>query len=146
MKLQSALEYLSTHIWAILIIAIIFISLYGLGLFNSNSYAPKASPGACTVQRGYDTQPTLAGQCLNDMPEFVEYFQGGAGANVALPDPKLYWGDSNSFTVNLWTDYFNSNVNFQSAAVKGSSVLVFAIFQHGNCCAPYVQAIEYTGI
>ena len=38
MKAQSAMEYLMTYGWAILIIAIVLVALFSLGIFNSSSF------------------------------------------------------------------------------------------------------------
>ncbi|MGC8662693.1 MAG: hypothetical protein ACP5RT_02830, partial [Candidatus Micrarchaeia archaeon] len=48
-KAQSAMEYLMTYGWAILIIAVVLGALFQLGVFNANNFAPKAPPGACQV-------------------------------------------------------------------------------------------------
>lgn len=40
MKLQSAMEYLITYSWAILIIAITIVALYALGVFNNRAFTP----------------------------------------------------------------------------------------------------------
>jgi hypothetical protein len=37
-KAQSAMEYLMTYGWAILIIAIVLVALFALGIFNSGSF------------------------------------------------------------------------------------------------------------
>ncbi|MGC8567850.1 MAG: hypothetical protein ACP5RP_02090 [Candidatus Micrarchaeia archaeon] len=37
-RLQSAIEYLTTYSWAILIIAVVLAALYSLGLFNASTY------------------------------------------------------------------------------------------------------------
>ncbi len=37
-KLQSAMEYLMTYGWAILILAIVLAALYGLGVFNASKF------------------------------------------------------------------------------------------------------------
>ncbi len=41
-KAQSAMEYLMTYGWAILIIAVVLGALFSLGIFNSATLAPKA--------------------------------------------------------------------------------------------------------
>ena len=48
---QSAMEYLMTYGWAILIIAVVLGALFELGVFNSATFASKAQPGACQVYR-----------------------------------------------------------------------------------------------
>ena len=56
MKVQSAMEYLMTYGWSILIIAVVIASLIELGVFNSSS----TSTSACIGTTGYScTHPTL---------------------------------------------------------------------------------------
>ncbi|MGC9011056.1 MAG: hypothetical protein ACP5JN_02855, partial [Candidatus Micrarchaeia archaeon] len=52
-KAQSAMEYLMTYGWAILIISVVLAALFQLGVFNANNFAPKAPPGSCQVFRPY---------------------------------------------------------------------------------------------
>ena len=80
MHAQSAIEYLATYGWAILILAIALGVLYFLGVFNSNAYTAKASPYSCTVSRPYGPNSTaymtLSGVCDNEVPEYVAKFNG----------------------------------------------------------------------
>ena len=48
---QSAMEYLMTYGWAILIIAVVLAALFGLGVFNLSSISPRAPPNSCRVYR-----------------------------------------------------------------------------------------------
>ena len=48
-KLQSAMEYLMTYGWAILIIAVVIGVLYALGIFNGSGFLGSF----CTAQTGY---------------------------------------------------------------------------------------------
>jgi len=50
-RLQSAMEYLMTYGWMILIIAVVLGALFQLGVFNSSSFSPRAPPSACQVFR-----------------------------------------------------------------------------------------------
>ena len=74
-KSQSAMEYLMTYGWAILIIAVVLGALFSLGVFNGNNFAPKASPGACQVFRPNGPETTmdinLAGECQGLEPQYV---------------------------------------------------------------------------
>jgi hypothetical protein len=54
-KAQSAMEYLTTYSWAILIIAVVLAALFGLGVLNPNSST--ASHPECIVPSGFS--------CLN---------------------------------------------------------------------------------
>ncbi len=56
-KGQSAMEYLMTYGWAILIIAVVLSVLFGLGLFNSSNLSTSAciaSPGYLCIGAIYD--------------------------------------------------------------------------------------------
>ncbi len=78
LHLQSALEYLTTYSWVLLVIAVALIILFNLGLFNGNLLAPKTSLGACQVYRlsGLEItqQPSLSGSCTGEMPKYVAQF------------------------------------------------------------------------
>ncbi|MHB1829859.1 MAG: LamG domain-containing protein [Candidatus Micrarchaeaceae archaeon] len=78
MKLQSAMEYLSTYGWAILIIAIVMVALFSLGVFNPVTFAPKAQPGSCSVNRNSYGGAELSGVCNGEIPEYVGAFSNGA--------------------------------------------------------------------
>ena len=77
---QSAMEYLMTYGWSILIVAVVLGALAYLGVFNPLYFAPKANPGSCQVYRpngpgtAYDIN--LLGTCSGEIPEFVAAFNG----------------------------------------------------------------------
>ncbi len=98
-KGQSAMEYLMTYGWAILIIAVVMVALYSLGLFNSANSAPRAQPGSCQVQRSV-AGTNLEGQCTNAMPEFVAQFNG-QNSYVALDQIQAGEG-TGSVSFALW--------------------------------------------
>jgi len=79
-KAQSAMEYLMTYGWAILIIAVVLGALFELGVFNANNFAPKAPPGACQVFRpngpGTTSFINLEGICTGEIPQYVAQFNG----------------------------------------------------------------------
>ena len=80
MKAQSAMEYLMTYGWAILIISVVLAALYATGVFNPNTFAPRAQPGACSVYRPYGPGSTqfisTEGPCNSEEPKFVAQFSG----------------------------------------------------------------------
>lgn len=49
MRLQSAMEYLMTYGWAILILAVVLAALFLLGVFNPSQYANEV----CSFQSGF---------------------------------------------------------------------------------------------
>ncbi|MEM4839822.1 MAG: hypothetical protein QXX90_03915, partial [Candidatus Micrarchaeaceae archaeon] len=76
---QSAMEYLMTYGWAILIIAVVLAALFELGVFNPMTFAPKASPGSCQVVRpegaGTTNFISLEGECNGELPQYVASFK-----------------------------------------------------------------------
>ncbi|MEM3202167.1 MAG: hypothetical protein QXY21_00685, partial [Candidatus Micrarchaeaceae archaeon] len=85
-KAQSAMEYLMTYGWAILIIAVVLGALFSLGVFNPMSFAPKASPGSCQVFRpngpGTTSFINLEGICNGEMPQYVMKLSGQPPSTV----------------------------------------------------------------
>jgi hypothetical protein len=79
-KAQSAMEYLMTYGWAILIISVVLAALFQLGVFNPMTFAPKAPPGACQVFRPNGPYTTsfinLEGVCSGELPQYVAQFNG----------------------------------------------------------------------
>ena len=80
LKHQSAMEYLMTYGWAILIIAVVLGAIYSLGLFNGVTLAPRAQPGSCQVYRPNGpftiAYVSLVGACTNQLPKYVANFYG----------------------------------------------------------------------
>ena len=77
---QSAMEYLMTYGWAILIIAVILAAFFELGVFNPYTFAAKAQPGSCYVYRpdgaGTNNFISLQGTCNGEIPETVASMSG----------------------------------------------------------------------
>ncbi len=75
MKSQSAMEYLMTYGWAVLIIAAVLIALFSLGVFNTTNTVPKVPPNTCRVFRpngpGTTAFINLQGLCSGVLPDFV---------------------------------------------------------------------------
>ncbi|MDE1833537.1 MAG: LamG domain-containing protein [Candidatus Micrarchaeota archaeon] len=106
-RAQSAMEYLMTYGWAILIIAVVLAVLFTLGIFNANTYGGRAHSGSCTVQRPYGPGTTqlisMAGVCNGQIPQFVALMNGngdGVGSYVDVP----YQSNlaTATFTVTMW--------------------------------------------
>jgi len=99
-KAQSALEYLMTYGWAIIIIAVVLVALVNLGVFTPSP--PTAIPGSCQVVR--TTQGTeLLGVC-GALPNYVAQFNGyNTRSNMTLSNfnfPGL------PFTITFWTKFY----------------------------------------
>ncbi len=103
-KIQSALEYLMTYGWAILIIAVVMGAVFGLGLFNTSSLAPRAAAGSCSVARPNGPLTTqfinLEGVCNNELPQYVASFDGSD--YVTVNGVNGLTGTSNAITVTGW--------------------------------------------
>jgi hypothetical protein len=85
-KNQSAMEYLMTYGWSILIVAVVLGALSFLGVFNPLTFAPKASAGGCQVIRNTGLGVSnLEGACNNQLPQYVAQFNGNASIIINNP-------------------------------------------------------------
>ncbi|MFP3289028.1 MAG: LamG-like jellyroll fold domain-containing protein [Candidatus Micrarchaeota archaeon] len=102
-KAQSAMEYLMTYGWAILIISVVLAALFQLGVFNPMTFAPKAPPGACQVFRPNGPYTTsfinLEGVCSGELPQYVAQFNGQGYIYGSLTS---YFGNNNPLTAVAW--------------------------------------------
>ena len=112
---QSAMEYLMTYGWAILIIAVVLAALFELGVFNPMTFAPKASPGSCQVIRpegaGTTNFISLEGECNGELPQYVASFKGQQSPIITVNSLTL---TSTQFTVSVWASY-NGNSAFNAS-------------------------------
>ncbi|MDE1851784.1 MAG: LamG domain-containing protein [Candidatus Micrarchaeota archaeon] len=116
LKFQSAMEYLMTYGWAILAIAIVMVSLYSLGIFNTGNLQPTATPGSCQVVRTV-AQTSLAGQCGNIIPKYTaNYNKYNSNINVGVP--MAYGGN---FTYSVWVRYAGNSTLSQWPYLVGAS-------------------------
>ncbi len=123
-KGQSAMEYLMTYGWAILIIAVVLGILYYLGIFNSANLSPRLQPGSCHVTRTTQGAQTF-GVCAG-LPEFVAEFNGQS----SLINTSLKVDPTNSpYTFAAWVDVLNQSLNpsYGSAGVVWSNYTVGGI-------------------
>ena len=113
---QAAMEYLMTYGWAILIIAIVIVALFQLGVFNNSNLALHATAGACQVVHSA-AGSSLAGQCNNEIPQFVAQFNGQGGDIEITP---FTW--SYSSTISMWVDI---------ASTSGQSANQVLVYTYG---------------
>ena len=106
-KLQSAMEYLMTYGWAILIIAVVLGALFALGFFNSANLAPKVSGGNCEVYRpngpGTTSYINTEGTCNSGLPQYVAQFAGSATANIVVSNLQSVTSATGN-TLTFWVD------------------------------------------
>ena len=123
-KSQSAMEYLMTYGWAILIIAVVLAALFELGVFNPMTFAPKASPGSCQVVRpdgpGTTDFISLSGECNGELPQYVAQFRSGSKLeNITINDlPSIAPSAGDSFTIAIWVDPIHTS-SFYGVAEAG---------------------------
>ncbi len=107
MKLQSAMEYLMTYGWAILIIAVVLGALFELGIFNGSNLGPRAQPGSCHVFRpggpGTNANLNLAGVCNGELPQYVAQFNGGPAILISPVSENNGFPDG--YTMTAWVNY-----------------------------------------
>ncbi|VVB77326.1 Concanavalin A-like lectin/glucanases superfamily protein [uncultured archaeon] len=90
-RAQTAIEYLTTYGWAILIIATVLGAFFSLGVFNSTTFLPRALAGACQVNRpggvGSALLINLNGVCNGAYPQSVAYFKASPAGYVTVNAP-----------------------------------------------------------
>jgi len=125
-KAQSAMEYLMTYGWAILIISVVLAAFFQLGVFNANNFAPKAPPGACQVIRpngpGTTSFISLEGECTGELPQYVAQFNGQT-SHIILSDKNLPTGSSPR-TFTAWVKPSGPN--------QGGGVISYGITSNGE--------------
>ena len=105
-KAQSAMEYLMTYGWAILIIAIVLVAFFSLNLFNPYTFSPKASPGSCQILRPNGPGSNLFVSALgptcttNEIPQYVAKFNGNGYVNF----PSATFMPAGPFTITAWVN------------------------------------------
>ena len=121
-KAQSAMEYLMTYGWAILMIAIVLGVLFSLGVFSNANITPRARPGACEVFRPNGPGTTqfinTEGICNGEIPQYTAYF-GPSTANQIIVNYTFFQG--NSFTVLAWV-YWPAGTNLASPGTSNGDL------------------------
>ncbi|MDE1860563.1 MAG: LamG domain-containing protein [Candidatus Micrarchaeota archaeon] len=131
-RLQSAMEYLMTYGWAILVIAIVLVALFEIGVFNPYYFSPKATPGACQISRSAQGV-NLEGQCNGVLPKYAIQLSGTNYVNAGN-GPSL--NVTNNITVSAWINMASSSLCFQRIVSKQFNSVVTAAsdFQLGLTC------------
>jgi hypothetical protein len=122
-KSQSAIEYLMTYGWVILVIAGVLVVLFILGVFNPNFWAPKMLPESCQVLRpngpGTTASIALIGTCNFEEPQFV--YQGAPGSYIMIAnsaDPASLLNVENSITITAWVYVYSGSSQWHDVVDK----------------------------
>lgn len=104
MRAQSAMEYLITYGWAIMIIVIVLGSLLYLGVFSTADLGPRLQPGGCQVNRPEGALSTkfmtLEGTCNGEIPQYVGTFKG---TGYITASSAIITNTMSQFTISVWT-------------------------------------------
>ena len=81
-KLQSAMEYLMTYGWAILVIAIVLVALYALGVFNGSAFLHPS----CIASSGYicTNQTAVPGNAITNPGNVLVGFSFGQNGGSSV--------------------------------------------------------------
>jgi hypothetical protein len=154
-RLQSAMEYLMTYGWAILIIAVVLGVLFQLGVFSSSSFAVRAPPGSCQVFKS-SASVSLVGQCAGQLPQYVAKFNQLNGKDTyiyVVNSPSInFLNAANSITISAWIYptsytghvenqwYMISKLNYATAGwwffLTNNGFFEFLSCNGGNCYGP----------
>ncbi len=126
-KLQSAMEYLMTYGWAILIIAVVLVALFQMGVFDSANFAPKAQPGSCQVFKTVEGT-SLEGTCNNELPQYVAQFAGNANGGSYI---------SSSVQLNTATTTISVWFNPPATSIEGDII---------RSCTAYSWSVVVSGV
>ena len=120
LKSQSAMEYLMTYGWAILIIGVVLAVLFQIGVFSGSNFSTGALPGSCQVQRS-SAGTSLTGECLNREPEFVANFTNTKSPYVLTSSAGWPTGNTVQYSLFMW-------INTGSSA---GSPFALGVFRYG---------------
>jgi hypothetical protein len=125
-KAQGALEYLITHAWSFLILAVVLVVLFNLGIFTG-FYTPKGPAGSCLVLRPFGPATTegisLQGECAGTQPQYVIKFNAPASsANIVAANTLHIYPANTGITISIWFELSSaaSTQNIISTTVSGS--------------------------
>ena len=107
-RAQSAMEYLMTYGWAILIIAVVLGALFELGVFSGTFFMPHVPPGSCHVFRPYGPGTldaiNLEGECVGALPEYTAEFS----SNTKILLNFSRYQSLGNYSITLWVKLSNS--------------------------------------
>ncbi len=127
-KSQSAMEYLMTYGWAILVIAVVLGILFQLGVFGNADIAPKSQPGSCQVQKTA-AGISLEGMCQGELPQYVGSFPyPGGNWQAAITSGS---GTTSSATLAFWWWITNEGAVISDGGSCDSSLFGFS-FSDGS--------------
>ena len=119
-KSQSAMEYLMTYGWSILIVAVVLGALSFLGVFNPLTFAPKASAGGCQVIRNTGLGVSnLEGACNNQVPQYVAQFDEKYNY-VDLPYKQL--STMTTYTIVMWIQETTLSAGIYTYDINGEKL------------------------
>jgi hypothetical protein len=134
-RLQSAMEYLMTYGWAILIIAVVLGVLFQLGVFSSSSFSVRAPPGGCQVFRPSGPWTTknanLVGVCTGQLPQYVATI--GSSSQITIPAQASYLRPQ-SLSMSAWVYISPNNACFSTCTLNFFSFGSVRIFKDSDQC------------
>jgi Concanavalin A-like lectin/glucanases superfamily len=108
---QSAMEFLMTYGWSILIIAVVLGAMFQLGVFNSLNLGPRAPTGNCKILR-VAGMSNLEGTCSGVLPQSVAQFNGQSSV---ITNPSTVFRATilaSGITFSAWIETTSSGTGF----------------------------------
>ncbi len=102
-KLQAALEYLTSYSWMIIAVVVVLAAFYYLGVFG-NTGSSTVQPGACQIYRpngpGTIVGSGQSGECQGAPPQYVAQFNGQSSNILIAPNASV--ANTPYMTVSVW--------------------------------------------
>ncbi len=137
-KSQSAMEFLMTYGWSILIIAVVLGALFQLGVFNSANLGPRAPTGNCKILR-VAGMSNLEGTCSGVVPQEVAVFNGGSSYVNIANNPYIQL--NGAFTLSFWLRINSvSGTGYDGSFSQGNGWIVYYACGGVLCGPSYKRA------
>ncbi|MGC8676035.1 MAG: hypothetical protein ACP5T3_00765 [Candidatus Micrarchaeia archaeon] len=148
-KAQSAMEYLMTYGWAILIIAVILGALYGLGVFNAGNFVGSQ----CLLQAGFSCPSLFMGSnglltinLLQATSSPINITAYGCNTNSTIINMQTpYNPPSNQFTMQIGANYTFSvqcySMSTPFSGTPGSDFDGYLIINYTNLITGFPETV-----
>jgi hypothetical protein len=144
MKLQSAIEFLVTYGWMLIVLAVMLLALFYSGVLNSNTYAAQKcilTSSLNCVSFFMSDNGLLTINLLQSLGESINITALGCNQNGALTNMQQYYPQRNQIFMPIGSNYtFNVQCYTNTGPFSGKALSAFA----GTIIVNYTN--DFTGV